>query len=716
VAAASFGTGKLAPGKYQVSAEIANRKGTVLAAATAELVYRERPAWLGSSAGKSERVLPPFTELVLEPGPDQGTTVSCWGRRYRFGAGPFLAGAESAGCDLLAGPLRLVGTAGGRPLALSLGPLGVGSADAARCCLSRSAEGGALGFAAETLVEYDGLVRCDWRLRARRAVDLAELAIEVPVSTACARYLYAWPQDSTDGLRLSGALTEDRALPFRALVWLGDEARGLCWFAESDRNWSLADSGRAIQVLRRDGETVLRLNLVTAPVALAKDALLDYTFGLQATPLRPVDRDGWDFRFAETPWYGKDYELLSKPLDGKPALAALAGKGVRTLLVFNAWSDIFGYYRPAGHDQEFRTLVQAAHAEGLKVVPYFSFLISELAPEHAYLRDEVTVRPLQVFTWPPKHPAIRLPQVAHVVCLKGIWQDALADGIARLIDEYGIDGVYLDSTAVPFACRNREHGCGYLAGTVPVPAEKAGRAQSPESSDRVAPVYPIFAVREALRRIYTVVKERRPEGLVDVHVYDAMTAPALAFATSYFTGEQLSRPASKLEADGLPLDRFRTEMMGRNWGLPADFMAYMLGDYRRSHAISLLHDVLIRPAGEAELNFAAPLWKLADEFGRSEARWLPYWVNADLVSVSPAGCHASLYQHPANGILAVVSNLSGAETTATVGLNLARLGVAAGGPALDGLTREGLPCQEGRIAVPLPPMAWRLVWVKPGAP
>src|SRR5271157_2081367 len=61
-----------------------------------------------------------------------------------------------------------------------------------------------------------------------------------------------------------------------------------------------------------------------------------------------------------------------------------------------------------------------------------------------------------------------------------------------------------------------------------------------------------------------------------------MTIPTLAFATSYWDGEQLQGLARKHSAlEILPLDAFCAEFMGHNWGVPAELLWYGGGPFRR---------------------------------------------------------------------------------------------------------------------------------------
>ena len=287
-------------------------------------------------------------------------------------------------------------------------------------------------------------------------------------------------------------------------------------------------------------------------------------------------------------------------------------------------------------------------------------------------------------------------QVGYVACQRSPWQDFLVDGIARLIDEYDVDGVYLDTTTRPYGCRNRLHGCGYERrdGTVGV-------------------TYPIFSVRENLKRIYTAVRQRKPDGIVDVHVYDCMNSAALAYATTYWNGEQLRR--QDFRPDALPLDRFRTEFMGHNWGVPADLLYYKLGEYRKCCAIALLHDVPVRTEKLPDLELQSALWELREEFGCKEAEWLPYWENPEYVTISPADCYVSLYRHAQNGVLAYVSNLSREDTVVEVALNTRGLGLPLQLSARDALTGEAVTVENGRMKLPLPSEGWQAIWARPGA-
>jgi hypothetical protein len=690
-------------GEYEITTTASAPAGETPGKVTNRFVYPDKaPVWVGSREGISDQVIPPFTALRSAKTP-QGCTVSPWGRTYEFGATPFVSQISSQDAPMLAAPMRLLARVNGADVVWTPGVSQLAGAGDTACRVSQKLEGTSVSANVTTTIESDGLAKIAWALQADKPVTLDELVVEIPLRSGHARYLNTWP-DSTSGAfggtpggfaGTSGALTADYASEFQPMVWLGDEARGLQWVCESGQNWSVAEPGKAIQIIRRGDEVVLRLNLVTAPVALAAGGKRDYVFGLLPTPVKPVTEDAWDARIVRTIGYGQELDLPDMKINGKPALQFYAEKGARAIIVWKWWN-VFAYTRPiGGYEEKFRRLVKECHRYGLKVLPYVGgFLLSQNAPEAKFFGDEMRVTPGK----PYSHGKIGdLPaQGALYACQRGPWQDFLVDGIGRLIDDYDVDGVYLDTTTRPLLCDNELHGCGYL---------------KPDGSR--GGVYPVFSVRDNLRRIYTAVRTRKPDGVVDVHPYECMNAPGLAWATTYWNGEQLRANDSILDA--LPLERFRAEFMGYNWGVPADLLYYKLKNYRQSVALAILHDVPVRPEKPADLDAISTLWKVRDEFGVKQARWLPYWSNPDVVKAETKDCYVSLFAHPQGRVLAIVSNLSKEKTDVRLSLNLDKLDLPANVSAKDAVSKAALKIQNGDITINIPAQDYRIVWIEADA-
>lgn len=882
-----------AAGRYQLVADLQDAGGKGIYRTTVALEKPERPQWLGSQAGISDEVLAPWTPLRVN-----GTKVMPWGRTYDFGSLPFPRSVVTAGEDVLAGPITLVGRVNGKEIQWVGPDSQVTRVRGNAVTLATEASSGGLDCSGTVRLEYDGMIRSDFRLIPRGEVTLEALSLEMPIKPQHAKYLYHWPGRWGSAYNAGALPPEGFHGPFKPFLWLGDESRGLCWFSESDRNFFGDGKANVIDIAREGDRVVLRVNMVTTPQALKGP--LDYTFGFEATPVKPMTPDVWDYRISHAGNYdlptrvharsasitypakgnlnpeqgtfecwvrphfdpypevdpkdpgrgalnrnlfdldlgggahvgfywniddrgmrlyfkqGDGYPLLLSThprwkaeewhhvaftwgnaaciyLDGvkeaekafrglptgdmekatihlglppsdmdidevrisgvaresfdltrppvadaqtllldsldenftpngaratSPAKGAggvvsggeflegrfgralgmapggkpqteldfLAACGVRTICFHEHWTDIQAY--PATtHGEQLHALVAACHGKNIQLLLYHGYEMSDIAPEWDNYHDECLVYPRAGgYTRNP-------PQKAYIVCYRSPWQDFLADGLEKEIAEYDTDGVYLDGTSEPWGCRNTHHGCGYV---------------KPDGS--IGTTYPIFATREMMRRIYTIVKHHNPQGQVNVHQSTCMTIPTLAWATSYWDGEQFGGiERGPYALDVLPLDAFRCEFMGHNWGVPAEFLCYNRPyTMHEAMAFTLLHDVLVRN----NLGEESKLWKLMDDFGRKEAEWLPYWSNGDYVRTSTEDLKVSLYNRPGKGVVAVISNLGRQEVAGTVSFDFSRLQQPAGLVAEDVMAGGEVPVKGTALNLTLNPLDYKVLWLR----
>ena len=207
----------------------------------------------------------------------------------------------------------------------------------------------------------------------------------------------------------------------------------------------------------------------------------------------------------------------------------------------------------------------------------------------------------------------------------------------------------------------------------------------------------------------------------------------LGFADVIWTGEQwyhLRKTGTSYIAGELTLDKFRTEFMGPPIGVAAETLAYRLLGKGRTEmhlaATTLLHDVPLRPStpggstvarhpSESYFVLMTRLWKLRDEFGAKEAEKLFYWENQDYVRVSPEKCHATLLKHPANGVLALVSNLRPDAASVQVQFDLDELGLSDRKlDTFNALTNEAVDMTaDGKLSVPLGSEEWVYIRLRP---
>lgn len=635
-----------------------------------------------------ERVPFPWTEVTAATMP-QGVEVCVWGRTCRFGNALFPTSITTAGEEVLAAPIRLAGGLDSSPLAFQCQGALLFSRDSAQATVCGWQANDALIVNATSRIEFDGMMRVDMVVTPRSGTSprLARLWLEIPLKAERAALFHYWP-GAWGSAANSGAVPETGlALAFHPFVWLGWEDGGLSWFSESCKGWRPEDANRHMEVVREGQETVLRLHLLDSqPPALP----LTFTFGLQATPVKPMPDDFHEWRA----FHGASYAIPTQPYEeGRPetVLDRLSERGVRTLVFHENWTPIQNYWETP-QEAELRQLVAECHKRGIRLLLYFGYELSTLAPEWGDLADQVLV----------KNPEGGLmgnyqrqpEQRDYIVCYNSEWRDRLANGIAQALDRYGFDGVYLDGTIVPWGCANENHGCGYR-----------------DPSGNLQVTYPIFAVRALMKQLYGMIDSRG--GVVNAHQSTCCVTATLAFCHSYWDGEQFM--GGELAGDmleKLPLPAFRAEFMGRNHGVPCEFLVYENPpDWTFEHALAvcLLHGVQVRPYSGAQLDLVSKIWNAMTDFGVGQAEWHPYWRNQQLLSVQPECVKASLYVNAGRALL-VVANLSATEAVeAHVALDAAALGLPKLASARDFLTGEAIATDASHLQVKLPPMRARLV-------
>ena len=585
-------------------------------------------------------------------------TADVWNRSYGFGPDAMLRSVRSAGRELLAAPVRLVGTEEGEPMVWDTDYEGN---ESRAFVSSRSDEAVSLCGAMRTerflvnqkiTVSDDGSMDTELTLmpagltvaevfgtaeRKRPAYRLDSLALEIPLRADALTHFSMYPGGEvrrSDGSVLSGgamsnsgAIPQDADLffPFEALLWLGREECGLGLYADSLQGRELADESRAIELCHTgDGTVLLRVRLFDhhptewrEPPEAGCYAYRPLTvrFGLMATPVR---------RFPAVPYLHNALHLdcfVKTPgdyltyLSGENRFDRLKEKGVNTLILHEKWNRQQNCFSPSEETlAQLRQIVSECHARDIRVLTYFGYEISTLDPDFGALFDEVSaeVDGHQTGGW------YRVPfQRDYNVCYASRLTERLPEGVARVMDTCHTDGVYLDGTATPIYCMNPRHGCLWT--------DAEGK---PHGS------YPVRAVRELFRRLHRVVHSRG--GYLSVHAFGCMNFTALPYIDQSWYGENLQFDYIKGNFSDVPLDYFRAEYTGRNMGVPVEFIAYEkrpVWCFENALAVSLIHGILPRPNDIGlPLELMSHVWRILDRFPLRQSEWCPYWSNGARVT------------------------------------------------------------------------------------
>ncbi len=693
-------------------------------------VALQKPEWIHSKAGRTAAILPPWTPVRVER-TDGALTLHVWGRRYELGAALLPAQIEAAGRPLLERPASLAARVAGKEAAWEAGPVSVVEEEGGGSVrLEQELRSGPMRLKARAKVDFDGFITYDLELAADTPANLDRLALEIPFLPEESRLCYAervFPKEAGKAIAewFSGAVEGPLAFQFSPNLWIGGNDRGLTWQAESNAAWSNADPQRAITITPGKAGTLLQANWVDTARELKPGEKLHYRFALLATPVKPLERDAWALRVARYEPWGLEPEIPTrKTSNGTPEAKAIADLGVRHL--FTNINDLWPWPLPISEAFSRAThgYIDALHAQGVKMHNYtIHQRMPTTTPEFDLYGLAMSNRPLKgqyvpTVSGKPERPgslALGLgadSQSCSFMCPKSeALQDAFMHALERRLKTYKDDGVYLDGTVHIVPCSNEIHGCGYR-----------------KADGTLEPTYPVFGVREMMQRIYALVRENAPGGIVDVHCSFGYNPASLAYADIMWTGEQwhhLRKVGTDYVAGELTLDKFRTEFTGRQLGIAAETLHYRLRNPMKIAATSLLHDISPRYSlqgfdnvtGKADPYFALlpELWKMRDRFGAQDAEKLFYWENAEYATVAGDQGYVTLLKHPRNGVLALVSNLSQGQQELTVKFDLAKLGLAEGKVrAWYPLTgKEATFAAGGEAKVPLESEEWAYLWLQP---
>ena len=666
-----FDARSLPPARYAFALSALDAQGGVVAEHTHHVNKPPKPVWLGAQTGVSQDVLPPWTPMQTSVDRDR-VAVACWGRTHTFDRSPWPTQIRSAGADLLAEPVRVVAELAGRRMSLggrgeqAKGHIAVDAAAAHEVCLKGAAATPIASVTASVTIEYDGMMRFDTELSAKAPLDAAY--IEIPLAAAHASLIHRpgrWFREPT----CAGALPKDGwSEPYTWYLWLGDEDRGLCWFAEDQPAWGLDPRRAGIEVVP-DGEVVrLRVHLIHTKAS--GDGRRSFTWGLMATPVKPMPKGWQKWRFG-SPRGPVNVGVLWSTLDTSKWHSFPVPPDAKRYL---------GYYAKA-------------RVEGKRIVPYTNFnMQSDTGDEWAYWGED----------W-SGHAGlgtcadVLAMNVVNVRCcaMTPSWCDFISYKYKTFLEEFDSDGFYLDNS-VPATCKNPLH-----------PAAHHNRRH-------------IFAARDLMRRFYTVTKQNDPANVMVCHMSRMVSIPVLSFCDAIVDGEQYGFLLQD-NFDGhympvTPPDRVRAEFLGVQWGL----IPLMLPQFRRPEirtpalvremaAVFVPHGTRFWLSGS---RFQEPLRRtldVLDAFDIDGARFVPYWrVPAWRKLAEERKLLASAYVRGEVEAMLIVSSY--AEQAQELSLDLSPLGLR-GRPSKASDPLDGLPVsvRDGVVGLSVKPRDLRVV-------
>ncbi|MBE6761636.1 MAG: hypothetical protein E7551_05060 [Ruminococcaceae bacterium] len=617
-------------------------------------------------------------------------------REYTFENSCFPTSVKSMGQEILSAPIRVVLKANNEEETFE--PAEVFSVDYKEDAVTLAAtmQSKILFVNTTTNVEDDGCAFVDMsimprgftvpqlfgleeRIWHRRVID--HLWIEVPFKKECATYYQVPPytylsgdieyrdtskgepwQISWSGITPKGGFNSC----FTSQIMLANDDVGFGFFFYSDEHWKVK-SNRAFEVIDNGDEFVLRIHILDGEPEYWRGDTTDdgsmwldpisFRFGFCATPYRELSPAPFTEKALHIDCFKKvlnNYEeFLSAPVvegDTEIGFDRLKRLGVEVLYIHEKWNDMQN--SPVLTDktkERAKYIIEECHKRGIKVIPYFGYELSSLSPYFGKYGSK-----WKVIQHPGDNKGAawnRWPgQRALRVCLDSDWADVFVEGVIKVVEDFGFDGIYLDTTMWPKGCANPAHGCGYQ--------DKDGNWHTTYSQD---------GIRKVFKGLYKYISEHNL--IMNNHGSGAMNLVALGCCTSVWEGESFQNPLLHGIVTKMPEGHLRMMFGSKHFGVPVYSLCYSndpVWTYDNAVATQLLHNSMPKPVDiGAPLEATSKIWKAYDAFPIAQSEFKPYYTENG-VTTSDDRVKVSYYD-AGNKIMAVVAGTEkGIESDVTV--------------------------------------------------
>ena len=597
-----------------------------------------RLRWLNSKINIDDEVFAPYTPVAVD-----GREVGVLGRGMHVSDGGMLDGVrstfgysvdtiESPPREILAGAMKMVFETEAGRIAWKYGQPRVVSRSSGAVTWQTTATADGLSLVVTMKIQCDGWVSFDLAVKADRAVKFKDIRLEIPMRREVAKYLMGLghkggPRPAE--WKWNPALSQNK-------VWVGDVNAGLFLKGWGYHRQPPHDGGCSIA---EDGDRVV-ISETRGPRSLAAGGSLPLSFHLMITPTKILDKRHWQWKY---------YHRCSDPAE-----AVKTGAKIMNIHHANPPNPYINY--PFIETDKLKKLVDDAHAHGMKLKIYYTLReLTSFTTEFWALRalnDEIfppgpgftkvnvpadapPARPMMPdneLTLAGKDPALALTPTGncwlaeHVItkyypawhhpfgnghCDAAVvtygntrWNNYYLEGLAWLVKNVGIDGLYIDDFAY-------DH--------------------------------------ETMKRVRKTLDRNRPGCLIDLHT-NGLQTPDFHKSPATFYIEHMSMIDSLwfgelFDYNETP-DFWLTEISGIPYGLFGEMLEGGGNPWR---------GMLYGMSSRIYNSDPTPMWRFWDEFGIADARMIGYWDPACPVKTNCKDVLATVYAKPGNMLISIAS-------------------------------------------------------------
>ena len=641
-----------------------------------------RLTWLNSTMAQANQVIAPYTPLKI-----RGNVIDLLGRTIRLDKSglpqqvqtwftPEMTGYGSVPKDILTGPLQFVvkDGAGKKVVFKSPGVRFVRVESGTVQWKGMNVSDG-LQMEVQGSLEFDGFLAYTVRITALKDISLKELALQIPFQKQAATYMMGLGQKG--GYRPKDFEWKwDVANKNQDGAWIGDVNAGLQYALRDEKyvrplntNFYLTrplllptswgNEGRGGISIHETGDGVIADNY-SGSRSMKKGEVLYYNFNLLITPFHPLNTDfQWRTRF-----YHRYNDLDSIKATGATVV------NIHHATPVNPWIN----YPFIEHDK-MKAYIDAAHKKGLKVKIYNTIReLSNRAWEIWALRslghEVYSPGPGGGFSWLQEHidtdyiAAWFVPEIKDAAIINSgmnRWHNYYVEGMNWLVNNVGIDGIYLDDVAF----------------------------------DRVT-----------MKRIKRVLTQNGHPGIIDLHSAnqynkrDGFDNSANLYMEHF---PYLNRLwfGEYFDYEHNPPDFFLTEVSGIPFGLMGEMLEGGGNPYRGT-----IYGMTNRMPWSDGAD-PRPIWAVWDAFGMEGSEMIGYWSPNCPVHTGSSIVPATVYRKKGTALVAIAS-WAGGDTTVQLNIDWKKLGIDSAkatitAPAIKNfqesrqfLPGEALPVQKGK--------------------
>ena len=636
-----------------------------------------RLPWLNSTIAQQNTVIAPYTPLKQE-----GNTISLLGRKLDINKDGFparistfftqeMTGYQQTPNDIIAAPIHFTVTGANGKL-VEWKPAGIQFTKKEPGTVAWKAvnTSDVLRMEVNASLEFDGFVAYQVRIIAVKEVAVKDIAMQIPFSKPIAKYMMGLGQKG--GYRPAAFQWQwNVAAKNQDGAWIGNVNAGLQYSLRDEKysrplntnfylqkplllpaSWGNDNKGGI--AITEEGNTVA-VNNYSGERSLKKGDTLYYNFTLLITPFHPIQSDvQWNTRF-----YHK-YDNLD----------TIKATGANTVNIHHATPINPWINYPFIEHAKMKAYIDEAHSKGLKVKIYNT--VRELS-NHAYELPALRSLGEEIYSpgkgggysWLQEHvgdnyiPAWFVPEIKDAAIINSgmnRWHNYYVEGMNWLVQNVGIDGVYLDDVAF----------------------------------DRIT-----------MKRIKRVLTANGHPGIIDLHSAnqynksDGFNNSALLYMEHFpylnrlWFGEYFDYKSNQP-------DFFLTEVSGIPFGLMGEMLQDGGNPWR-----GMIYGMTSRYPWSQEAD-PRPVWKFWDAFGMQGTQMIGYWSDNCPVRTDNEKVLATVYKKKGAALIAIASWADN-DTSVSLKINWPALGMDPAKAVISATAIQNFqPAREFTVNEPLP--------------